>query len=80
MERHKPADFSLDLTGVLLQTNLVSYRGVPFELTTFGEASELATGSYPFVSQAKEMRQFFLINELSAAKVSGAASEFFPRG
>ena len=33
MERHKPADFSLDLTGILLQTNLVSYRGVPFELT-----------------------------------------------
>ena len=38
-------EFSQVLAGVLLQTKLVSYGGVPFWLTDFGEANGLAKRS-----------------------------------
>jgi hypothetical protein len=75
MERHKPADFSLDLTGVLLQTNLVSYRGVPFELTGFGERKR--------ANAARQIRRFFPPSPFGKLRgqvgmTSGAAIQFFP--
>jgi hypothetical protein len=39
------------ISGIWLQTQLVSEGGVPFWLTRFGDTAELATGSYPGVNR-----------------------------
>jgi hypothetical protein len=64
--KNHPRKFSQELSSVLLQTKMVSDGGVPFWLTRFNGANELAAGSYPCAQVARTWQLSRLSYQLSA--------------